>query len=637
MIASREDLSNLLKRNEKRDVETKVVDKLDPQVELAALITKVAELQALFREAQLIENFPVESSRLTSLYLHVAFRVRRIIFHAQGYLYQELRRVDRNVAWIHEKLRTSFPGCEFPLLTVQDDAFEELERATSRLAIQENRRDDSAGRDVPRQEEGSRRRSTGDSESTRRSPPKSRDAEKPQGEVIDESSSHTGSSSSSDHRSSRTAQKRTSKSGKKSKRSRKSRHRRKKRRSHRRSSSSSSGSTESSPSSGSSTDSEEKPKSSRRKSNPVASWKIRRYTGLEDLMAFLDEVDELRETHSVSERDLLQGIGSLLGGNAKSWYRSARERIYTWPAFVKSIRSAFLPSDCDDEILDRVRKMRQREDETYVVYAARMEDQFRRLEDKLDNKKKLKLLMGGLHLYYKNKVCEQDIHSEAALRMACGKWEGAKPAIMKREKEKDRNERGDRDRGKGRRDEDKQPYNRDFHRRSVNTFAVEEGKEDTGGEPEDRVQVDAAVPTGARPATSCWRCGGFGHLSIRCQEKIFCISCGLQDTLAERCQNCAGAAARGLWRQQAAFPTGAWAWGNQAPTQPPPLMQFTPMNVPPPSFPPPCNLLNETAPDPTRTLTPRILTPTNPGNNQPRTPLAARGSAPNPRNPTGRP
>ena len=89
---------------------------------------------------------------------------------------------------------------------------------------------------------------------------------------------------------------------------------------------------------------------------------------------FLEEVVEMMEIHSVSERDLLKGIGSLLGGNAKTCYRSAKSRIFTWPAFVKSIRAAFLPSDCDDEIQNRVRKMRQREDETYVVYAARMED-----------------------------------------------------------------------------------------------------------------------------------------------------------------------------------------------------------------------------------------------------------------------
>ena len=204
--------------------------------------------------------------------------------------------------------------------------------------------------------------------------------------------------------------------------------------------------------------------------------------------------------------------------------------------------------------------------------------------------------MGGLHLYYKNKVCKKDIHSEAALQMACGKWEGAKPAILKREKEKDKSERGDTDRGKGRKEEEKPLYNKDFHRRPVHTFAIEEGDEDSCRGSEDCLEVDeaAAVSSGARPAISCWRCGGCGHLSSKCQEKTYCISCGLQNTLAERCQNCAGAAARGLWRQQAAFPGGAWTWGSQAPMQPPHVPYFQPMNIPPPSYPPPKNLLNET-------------------------------------------
>jgi len=148
-------------------------------------------------------------------------------------------------------------------------------------------------------------------------------------------------------------------------------------------------------------------------------------------MNFLEEVEELVETHSVEEGDLLSGIGSLLTGSAKIWHKSMKNRIYTWNAFRKTIRQAFMPNDDDDTIIDRLKKMRQRAEESYVVYEARMQELFRRLENPLDEKKRLKLLLDGLHLFYRTKIRSADLITTRDLRRACNQLEPDKAHIRK--------------------------------------------------------------------------------------------------------------------------------------------------------------------------------------------------------------
>ena len=328
-------------------------------------------------------------------------------------------------------------------------------------------------------------------------------------------------------------------------------------------------------------------------------------------------MEETAAANQVSELDLLLGVRSLLSGSALSWFRATKERIFTWKAFKKNIREAYQPGDGDEAILDRIRKMRQKDDETYVLYAARMEDQFRRLEEPLTPKKKVRFLMKGLHVFYKNKICEEDINSEAGLRRACRKWEAAKVEIQRREREKERCEKGRQDR-----DKDDRPFGRpERARRAADTHAVggplrrkkapepasEEEPELQEEEPETSEEFHphvAAATLGPKTPVAgpfrshvgsqrCWRCGESGHISLNCKTEIFCISCGQQGVVAERCQRCVGGYANGLTYPPPVypmpgmpnFPMGAWSWGAQVPprsTAPPLDMGPPPATLPPP-------------------------------------------------------
>jgi len=180
------------------------------------------------------------------------------------------------------------------------------------------------------------------------------------------------------------------------------------------------------------------------RTNVVASWKVH-VNGSEDLLTFLEDLEELMDTHSVSEEEVLRGVGGLLSGNAKIWYKAMKTEIYSWEAFKKTIRKTFFPNDGDDVILDRLRKMR-RHDEPYLIYEARMEEQFQRLEFPVEQKVKLKLLLDGLHLFYRSRICSADVQTVRELRRACERMEPDKAQVRKLEAERERADKEKEDR-----------------------------------------------------------------------------------------------------------------------------------------------------------------------------------------------
>jgi len=336
-------------------------------------------------------------------------------------------------------------------------------------------------------------------------------------------------------------------------------------------------------------------------------------------MSFLEEVEEMAGIHSLDDSDLLTGVGSLLGGSAKSWYKSTKDRLYSWDAFKKCIREAFMPEDCDDKILDLLRKMRQRDNETFVVYAGRMEQLFNRLESPLEERREVRMLINDLHLYYRTKICEDEIQTKTQLRRACQKWERAKADIMRREKEKERADRGEREKKTERIQEEKNSHRGDTSRKLTKTFQVDEIAERREQFDEPFVEAVSLNPgRGPGKAMQCWRCGRYGHFAMQCTEDIYCVSCGKRGEIAERCPQCVHASAQGLWNlrpsrcpQQVSpdtfsknvgqplhpsffpfspetnFESGAWEGRNQVPANqvtPPPARFPPPVQFPPPGY-----------------------------------------------------
>jgi len=297
------------------------------------------------------------------------------------------------------------------------------------------------------------------------------------------------------------------------------------------------------------------------KKNPVV-----RFRGVEDLSLFLEDVEEQRDIHDIREDQLLSGIGALLEGDAKTWYRQRKNQRKTWAAFKRMIRKAFQPCEDDEAILDKLKKMKQRGTETYDVYETRMGEWFRRLEEPLSEKKKVKILLNGLQLFYGSRICEDDVHSLSQLRQMCMRPERDKARITRLEKEKDKDKMN---REKQEKSSEEKRQRKEGYGKPWSVHAVEE----TGLE---EIQIDAvkALPK-VTEATQCWRCGIFGsHLASQCTEKIFCRTCGQPGTIAENCRRCFAAYQEGLWKNES-FQQGTWTGRTQVPHRfpypPPPI------------------------------------------------------------------
>lgn len=584
-------LTNLLRRHQRRDIQMTEVAKLDCQQEERVLSRQTMELHTLHREAKLLGRLRPDSSRLTTLLVHGILRLRRILFLSDGEVFTRLLKIaSRQKEW-HRTLSQEYRHLEFPLVTIPEEEDEHLLEATRELSINEQAR--NPDQDSERREErGSCSRRT-EPEVARQRVSRSRGGSRQAGSTEAISPSTEEIEDESDRLSHRR---------KKTKKTKKSK-RKKKRHAEKGGRRSSSETTDSS--STDSSNSSEEPRVKSRK-NPVTSWKVK-FSGGEDVAQFLEDLEELAAAHSVQEKDLLRGVRSLLSGSALSWFRASKDRICSWQAFKNLIRKAFAPGDCDDVILDRLRKMRQREEETFVVYSARMDDLFRKLDEPLSERQKVKMLMKGLHLFYSSRICEEDIKSESQLRRACQKWEASKTSILRKEKE--RNNERDRKNEKSSHEEKRRV---ESGRRHYEVSKIDEPlvKEETP----DLSQMEvSAMTTGPRRAVQCWRCGRFGHFSTQCTEKISCLSCGQTGTIVENCSRCAQAKARGLWQPpqqplqqqqpqpstcqlqpqelqtQVDFLNGAWnGMGSQAPVQhsAPPLDLFQPpFHLPPPLIP----------------------------------------------------
>ena len=510
LVSSFVEKAQLLISNRSADAAQAQVGLLKPDEEYKILSVKIWEVLTIHKEIQ--RRNVEKSSRLSSLYCHCLFRLRRIWFRDPK-LFEDFKRLARSLERMHPLLEKLY-GYRFPCLAVPDD-FEEKNKSREMSDDQEEK--------------------------------------KKSGETSDDSLSGRFKGMKIPKKKSKAKKKKEKKTSKKKKRKKKI------------SSSSSEGSeeSESTSTSDSTSDSDESTRGSKtgqrsRRVNPVSKWNYR-FEKNEDLSSFLADVEDARLTHDVTEEELLKGFGLLLGGNALKWYRSARKDIHSWRQLKREIKEAFSPAEDDDDILDKVRKLKQAPDETYVVFEARMKELFARVSRSLDESEKVKKLLNGLNIYYRSRIQSREVRSLKALRSICTGLEADKAHIIQLQKEEQRKEEKARDEKRF----DRKPEKR------VHVAAATEGSEPEEGAAAalcTSVDVSAIATRPVPMIIQCWKCGKHGHYAHVCPEKISCIVCGQADTVVERCSRCSGYRAQMLWG--AAMPENQrWSWqgGNPGP------------------------------------------------------------------------
>lgn len=162
------------------------------------------------------------------------------------------------------------------------------------------------------------------------------------------------------------------------------------------------------------------------KSVPIYKWGLK-FSGEpeEDLLDFLERIDELCASRNVSRKTLFESAVELFAGNALLWFRSVRNTVHDWDSLVALLKREFLPSDYADQLWDAIRARFQQRGETVQVFVAQMENLFLRLNDFVAESTKLKYIKKNLLPHYITQLALTPVNNIADLVHFCRKIDEA--------------------------------------------------------------------------------------------------------------------------------------------------------------------------------------------------------------------
>lgn len=220
---------------------------------------------------------------------------------------------------------------------------------------------------------------------------------------------------------------------------------------------------------------------------PVCKWDIK-FTGSEkpeQLMSFLERVEELRVARNLTKPNLYLSAIDLFAGNAISWFRSIKTRVCGWDELVQLLKREFLPPDFDDMVWEEIRNRKQIKGEKVSIYIAIMENLFSRLSVLPDEQTRLRYIRRNLLPVFIARLSLVDVQSIQALGSLCRKIEASLASSSK-----------------------------------VATVAqVSESNKDI----------------------NCWNCSKGGHKFFDCKKprvKRFCFKCGNPEQTTRTCRRC---------------------------------------------------------------------------------------------------
>lgn len=101
------------------------------------------------------------------------------------------------------------------------------------------------------------------------------------------------------------------------------------------------------------------------------------------LNAFLEQVDEMKQSRHVSDDELFNSAYDLFSEVALIWYRGNKKKATDWPSLVKLLREEFLPKNYNDRLFKQIKERTQHPDEPMGIYIAFMNNHFERLTIKV--------------------------------------------------------------------------------------------------------------------------------------------------------------------------------------------------------------------------------------------------------------
>ncbi|XP_074034194.1 uncharacterized protein [Leptinotarsa decemlineata] len=157
----------------------------------------------------------------------------------------------------------------------------------------------------------------------------------------------------------------------------------------------------------------------------IADWGLK-FSGESDalgLNAFLERVNELRESRGLTNHQLFRSAVELFEGKALIYYRSLKSKINDWNTLCDVFREEFLPRDYNEKIWEQIKSRTQGDRESIAIYVAYMDNLFGRLTVTVEEIIKLKIIKKNILPFYQNQLAFVDIHSIEHLIQLCRRIE----------------------------------------------------------------------------------------------------------------------------------------------------------------------------------------------------------------------
>lgn len=167
---------------------------------------------------------------------------------------------------------------------------------------------------------------------------------------------------------------------------------------------------------------------------PMTKWGIRydNENGNLSVSDFIESVARKAILYRVSDYELYENFGELLGGNPLIWYRAFKDRYVTWHALKHYFVKQFTKPDNDHLIERQLQSRLQLPGESFGIYYACMELLFKKLSKRTPEAIKLEYLIRNLNDFYLNRIQEEQIKTVEDLTRFCEGLERSQEILRRR-------------------------------------------------------------------------------------------------------------------------------------------------------------------------------------------------------------
>ena len=231
----------------------------------------------------------------------------------------------------------------------------------------------------------------------------------------------------------------------------------------------------------------------------ICKWGLK-FTGKDpgNLLDFLEKVEDLKSSRSISDESLFQSAYFLFDSEALQWFRNNRSRVRTWEELAALLKKCFLPHNFDSEIHRELSDTYQREMENVSVFIAKSENLFARLTAMPPDSVRVNLIREHLLPYFIQQTASLNFNHVDELNDICVKLEKSRICSARAE----------------------QVLMSDRKRMP---------------------RISAAQTVEPITGPKCWNCRTVGHTFFNCgqpRSRRFCYSCGNLDFTISTCPKC---------------------------------------------------------------------------------------------------